>query len=83
MQTQQAVAEIEEKVVEVIADKLSIEPAQVTREAAFFTDLPMDSLDMIEILMALEDEFGLDIPDDETDGMRTVGEAIDYITERL
>ena len=38
---------------------------------------------MIEILMALEDEFGLDIPDDETDGMRTVGEAIDYITERL
>ena len=79
MQTKQADQQLEETVIEVIAETLSIDAGQVTREAAFFTDLPMDSLDMVEILMNLEEALHLDIPDDDTEGMRTVGDAVDYI----
>ena len=70
---------IEEKVKAIIEEKLSVNADQITAEARFAEDLKADSLDTVELVMALEDEFGLDIPDEEADKIKTVGNAISYI----
>jgi acyl carrier protein len=72
-------SEVEAKVKKIIEDKLSVNADQITNEAKFAEDLKADSLDTVELVMALEDEFGLDIPDEEAEKIKTVQDAIDYI----
>lgn len=73
----------EEKVRELIVDKLNVEASEVTPEASFATDLGADSLDTVELMMAFEKEFDLSIPDEEAQEIKTVGDAISYIEKHL
>lgn len=75
--------EIFEKVKAVIADKLSVEPEKITLEARFIEDLGADSLDTVELIMGLEDEFGLEISDEDAEKIRTVKDAVTYIQAKL
>ncbi len=75
--------ELLKKLKEIVADKLSINEDQITEDASFIDDLGADSLDTVELVMALEDEFDLDIPDEDAEKLTTVGKALDYILERL
>lgn len=75
--------ELLKKVRTIVADKLSISEDQVTEGASFIEDLGADSLDTVELVMALEDEFSLDIPDEEAEKLTTVAKALDYIQTRL
>ena len=70
------------KIKSIVADKLSISEDQITEEASFIEDLGADSLDTVEFVMALEDEFDLDIPDDEAEKLTTVGKAIEYVLNK-
>ena len=67
------------KVKEVIINELGVDPEKVTAEASFVDDLGADSLDTVELVMAFEEEFTIDIPDEDAEQMRTVGDAIAYI----
>ncbi len=67
------------KVKEIIINELGVDPEKVTAEASFVDDLGADSLDTVELVMAFEEEFTIDIPDEDAEQMRTVGEAIAYI----
>jgi acyl carrier protein len=75
--------ELLKKIKAIVSDKLSISEDQVTEEASFIDDLGADSLDTVELVMALEDEFGMDIPDEEAEKLTTVGKAMDYILAHL
>jgi len=69
----------EARVKEIIVEELGVESDKVTSEASFVDDLGADSLDTVELVMAFEEEFGIDIPDEDAEQMRTVGDAISYI----
>lgn len=71
--------EIFDKVKEVIVEQLNVEEDDVTAEASFIDDLGADSLDIVELVMALEESFGISIPDEEAEGIKTVGDAVSYI----
>jgi len=68
-----------EKVKEIIVERLSVDEKDVKEEASFIDDLGADSLDTVELVMALEEEFGLEIPDEEAEKIATVGDAVKYI----
>ncbi|MBF0538852.1 MAG: acyl carrier protein [Nitrospirae bacterium] len=74
---------VEEKVKAIIAKQLSIDPGQVKPEASFMDDLGADSLDTVELVMAFEEAFGVQIPDEEAEKITKVRDAIDYITKKL
>lgn len=70
---------IEQQVKKVVAEQLSINEADIKNESAFISDLGADSLDTVELVMALEDTFGIEIPDDQQEKIQTVQDAIDFI----
>jgi acyl carrier protein len=72
-------ATIEEKVKSIIVSQLGVEEAAVTKNAKFIEDLGADSLDIVELVMALEEGFGVDIPDDEAESIRTVEDAVTFV----
>jgi acyl carrier protein len=72
---------IEQRVRDIIVEQLGVKPEQVTLEAKFIEDLGADSLDTVELVMALEEEFGHEIPDEEAEKLQTVGDVVRYIEE--
>ncbi len=70
---------VEEKVKSIVVNQLGVNEEEVTNEASFVEDLGADSLDIVELVMALEEEFGIEIPDEEAEKIRTIGEAITFI----
>ena len=73
---------VQEKVKSIITEQLGVKPEEVTNEASFIDDLGADSLDTVELVMALEEEFGIEIPDEEAEKITTVGDAVKYIEEK-
>ena len=73
---------LHEKVRSIIAEQLGVKPEEVTPQASFIDDLGADSLDTVELVMALEEEFGIEIPDEEAEKLVSVGDAIKYIEEK-
>ena len=74
---------VEEKVKSIIAEQLGVKAEEVTAEASFIDDLGADSLDTVELVMALEEEFSIEIPDEDAEKMSTVGDAIKYIEDKI
>ncbi len=75
-------SEIASRVREIIAQELGVEHDKVTDDANFVEDLGADSLDTVELVMAFEEEFGIEIPDEDAEQMQTVGQAIKYLEEK-
>jgi acyl carrier protein len=73
---------IEERVKEIIVEQLSVNPEQVTPEASFIDDLGADSLDTVELVMAFEEEFNVEVPDEDAEKLQKVGDVISYIKEK-
>jgi acyl carrier protein len=73
---------IDEKVIDIIVDKLGVDRAEVTPEAVFVDDLGADSLDLVELIMAMEEEFGMEIADEDAEKLRTVQDVISFISSR-
>ena len=76
-------SDIEEKVKDIIVEELGVERDKLTAEASFMEDLGADSLDTVELVMAFEKEFDIDIPDEEAEKLRTVGDALTYLHTRM
>lgn len=72
-----------DKIKEIIADKLSINEDDITMEASFVDDLGADSLDIVELIMALEDELEMEIPDEDVEGFTTVGDVVKYVKSHV
>jgi len=74
---------VEERIKEIIADQLGVELEKITPEAKFVEDLGADSLDVVELIMAFEEEFGIEIPDEDAEKIQTVGDVINYLKEKV
>ncbi|NLN04533.1 MAG: acyl carrier protein [Clostridiaceae bacterium] len=68
-----------DKIKKIVVEQLGVDESEVTPEASFIDDLGADSLDIVELIMAMEDEFGIEIPDDVAEKITTVGDAVEYI----
>ena len=75
--------DIKAKVIELIVEELGVEVGEVTLEASFIEDLGADSLDTVELIMKFEEEFNIDIADEDAEGLTTVGKAIEYLEKQL
>lgn len=75
--------DIDKRVTEIICEQLSVEESQVTKDASFQESLNADSLDIVELIMAFEEGFDIEIPDDDAEKIRTVGDAVEYIGKQL
>ena len=73
---------VNDKITDIIVEQLGVKREEVTPEASFVDDLGADSLDTVELVMALEEEFGIEIPDEDAEKIQTVGDAIKYIEEK-
>jgi acyl carrier protein len=78
-----ALATIEERVIEIVAEQMCVDKSQITRESSFINDLGADSLDTVELVMDFEDEFDINIPEEDAEKIKTVGEAIAYVEAHL
>ncbi len=74
---------LEERVAEIVTDQLGVSKEELVPEAGFIDDLGADSLDIVELVMAMEEAFDLDIPDDDAEKLQTFGDAVSYLKERL
>ena len=74
---------VEERVKDVIVAQLGVDPSEVKPEASYIDDLGADSLDTVELVMALEEEFGMEIPDEEAEKIKSVGETIEHVKSKL
>jgi acyl carrier protein len=75
--------EIDARVRKVLAEQLAVDEAQVVADARFAEDLNADSLDLVEAVLALEEEWNIEIPEDEMDGVKTVGQAVELVAQKL
>ena len=73
---------IDQRVKDIIVEQLGVKPEQVTPEAKFIEDLGADSLDTVELVMALEEEFGIEVPDEQAEKLQSVGDVIKYIEDQ-
>ena len=76
-------ATAEERVKKIVVEQLGVKEEEVTNDASFVDDLGADSLDTVELVMAFEEKFDIEIPDDDAEKMRTVGDAIEYLNSKL
>ena len=76
-------SELFDKVKDIIIDKLGADASKITMEAKFIDDLGADSLDTVELIMQFEEEFSIEIPDEDAESLLSVGQAVDYISEKL
>ena len=75
-------SEVQDKIKQIIVDELGVDEAEVTENARFIEDLGADSLDLVELVMRFEEEFDIEIPDEDAEKILTVGKALDYIKEK-
>jgi acyl carrier protein len=73
----------EDRIKEIIVEQLGVEESEITSEASFIDDLGADSLDTVELVMAFEEEFDIEIPDEDAENIRTVKDVVDYLNEHL
>ena len=76
-------ASVEERVIDIVAEQLGVSKDQITRDTSFVNDLGADSLDTVELVMELEEEFDINIPDDVAEKIQTVGQAVDHIEKAV
>ena len=75
-------AEIESKIIKIVADQLNVDESEINSDSSFVDDLGADSLDTVELVMAFEEEFGVEIPDDDAEKIQNVQNAIDYVAAK-
>jgi len=72
---------VDDKVFEIVAERMGVKKEDISKETSFITDLGADSLDQVELIMELEDQFDLNIPDEDAENIQTIGDAVKYIEE--